>query len=87
MTTLNISLPAGLKKVVDQQVEEGRFASHSDYVRSLIRDDQKRAQQKALEAKLVQRLREKSIPMTGKDFDNIRTRLDKAVSGRRKATR
>jgi antitoxin ParD1/3/4 len=42
-TTMNISLPAPLKKFVDRQVKERGYAGVSDYVRELIRDDQKRA--------------------------------------------
>ena len=32
MTTLNISLPDGMKKLVDERVTQGGFASHSEYV-------------------------------------------------------
>ena len=41
--TMNISLPEPLKRFVDRQVKERGYAGVSDYVRELIRDDQKRA--------------------------------------------
>ena len=41
--TMNVSLPEPLKKFVDSQVKERGYAGASDYVRELIRDDQKRA--------------------------------------------
>ena len=47
MTTMNISLPEGLKSYVDQQVGTRGFGTSSEYVRDLIRKDQD-----------VQRLRE-----------------------------
>jgi len=65
-TTMNISLPETLRDFVDERVAEGSFASASDYVRALIRDDRvKRAQailgskkraQAILEAKLLEGL-------------------------------
>jgi antitoxin ParD1/3/4 len=40
---MNISLPDPLKKFVDRQVKDRGYAGASDYVRELIRDDQRRA--------------------------------------------
>lgn len=40
MATMNVSLPAAMKKWVEIQVKGGRFANASDYVRDLIRRDQ-----------------------------------------------
>jgi antitoxin ParD1/3/4 len=40
--TMNISLPDSLKKYVKERVDEERYGTQSDYVRSLIREDQKR---------------------------------------------
>lgn len=42
MATMNVSLPDPLKEWVEAQVETGRFANASDYVRDLIRRDQER---------------------------------------------
>jgi antitoxin ParD1/3/4 len=39
-TTLTISLPRTMKEFIDAKVSEGRFSTPSEYVRSLIRDDQ-----------------------------------------------
>ena len=41
MATMNISLPDELKRHVEAQVRSGQFANASDYVRSLIRYDQR----------------------------------------------
>ncbi len=42
MTTMNVSLPEVLRTFVDEQVEDGRYGSTSEYVRELIRRDQDR---------------------------------------------
>lgn len=47
MTTMNISLPDTLKDFVDSQVQEQGYSTSSEYVRTLIRNDQvKRAEQR-----------------------------------------
>ena len=40
MSTMNVSLPAEMKRWVEQQANSGRFSNSSDYVRDLIRRDQ-----------------------------------------------
>lgn len=40
MATMNISVPDPMKDWVQDQVDEGKYASSSDYVRDLIRKDQ-----------------------------------------------
>lgn len=40
MTTMNISLPDGLKSFVDRQVSTRGYGTSSEYVRELIRKDQ-----------------------------------------------
>ncbi len=42
MSTMNVSLPEELRAFVDDQVDEGRYGSTSEYVRDLIRRDQDR---------------------------------------------
>jgi antitoxin ParD1/3/4 len=42
MQTMNISLPDPLKEFIDRQIAEGRYSSVSEYIRELIRDDEKR---------------------------------------------
>ena len=54
MQTMNISLPEPLKKFVDHQITEGRYSSVSEYIRELIRDDEKRRAEGRLEALLLE---------------------------------
>jgi len=74
MTTMNISLPDGLRDYVEGQVEE-RYSSASEYIRDLIRRDQD-----------VQTLRDKLVegiaspvagPMDDAYFDALRVRVQR----------
>lgn len=56
MQTMNISLPEPLKDFVENQVNSGRYSSASEYVRELIRDDEKRRAQEQLEHLLLEGL-------------------------------
>jgi antitoxin ParD1/3/4 len=56
MTSLNISLPKAMKEYVEARVEEGGFSTPSEYMRALVREDQKRYAQEKLEALLVEGL-------------------------------
>ena len=40
LATMNISMPAPMRDWVQEQIADGRYASSSDYVRDLIRQDQ-----------------------------------------------
>ena len=48
MSTMNISLPEGLKEFVDSQVGVRGFSTSSEYVRELIRKDQDRQNLRSL---------------------------------------
>lgn len=41
MATLNISLPDAMREWIDAQVQAGEYANASDYIRDLIRHDQR----------------------------------------------
>ena len=45
MTTMNISIPDPMKDWVQTQIDTGKYAGNSDYIRDLIRKDQARHQQ------------------------------------------
>ena len=76
METMNIALPENLKTFVQHQVEQGGYSSVSEYMRELIRIDQKRQTQAALEAEIVKGLESgASTPMTDEDWQAIRQEL------------
>jgi antitoxin ParD1/3/4 len=84
MQTMNISLPEPLKEFVDHQVAEGRYSSVSEYVRELIRQDEKRKAQERLEALLLEGLEGEESPWTRQDFDDIRKEALAQLKARRK---
>jgi len=44
MATMNISLPDKMKAWIEEQVATGRYSNASDYVRTLLREEQERAE-------------------------------------------
>lgn len=56
MASLNISLPQSMKDYVEGQVKTVGFSTPSEYVRSLIREDQKRRAEDRIEALLLEGL-------------------------------
>lgn len=83
MQTMNISLPDQLKDFVDGQVGSGRYSSVSEYVRDLIRDDEKRKAQDRLEALLLEGLQSgEATEMTPQDWTDIRAEALKRFEAR-----
>ncbi len=72
MQSMNVSLPEPLKAFVDAQIASGRYSSVSEYVRELIREDERRKAQDQLEALLLDGLKSGKRPLTREDFDDIR---------------
>jgi len=72
MQSMNISLPDPLKQFVDGQISTGRYSSASEYVRELIRADEKRKNEELLEAKLLEGLSSPESALTPEDWAAIR---------------
>ena len=56
-TTMNISLPDSMRVFVEDTLTDDGYGSASEYIRDLIRADQKRRNEKRLEALVLERLR------------------------------
>ena len=54
--TMNISLPDPLKQYVEEQTRSGGYSSASEYIRELVRADQKRKAKEQLEEVLMEAL-------------------------------
>ena len=54
MTTLNISLPKAMRDFIEAQVAEGGYSTASEYIRTLLREEQKRRARAKLEALLLE---------------------------------
>ena len=67
MTSLNISLPDELKQYVEAQMKAG-YSTPSEYVRELIREDQKRRVQQRLEQLLLEGLNSGDAMVADEEF-------------------
>ncbi|MBI1944341.1 MAG: type II toxin-antitoxin system ParD family antitoxin [Deltaproteobacteria bacterium] len=83
MSTMNISLPEALKAFVDEQVQEGRYGTSSEYVRELIRRDQDRRQLRGL--LLAGAASEPAAAADDHYFERLRKRALGAPRARKKA--
>lgn len=84
MQSMNISLPDPLKEFVDDQIATGRYSSASEYVRELIRNDEKRKAEEQLEAKLLEGLSGTEAELTAADWTSIRKEALAKVEARKK---
>jgi len=85
MQTMNISLPDQLKEFVDDQVGSGRYSSVSEYVRELIREDEKRKAQEKLESLLMEGIQSgRPTEMTRQDWAEIRREALKQFETRKR---
>jgi antitoxin ParD1/3/4 len=56
MDTMNVALPESMKQFVQERVSQGGYSSVSEYVRELIRADQKRKTEERIDALLLEGL-------------------------------
>ncbi len=78
MATMNISVPDQMKDWVQSRVSTGTYANTSDYLRDLIRQDQKNTTKlKALQEAVVQGLESGISPHS---FDDIVNAARKSVN-------
>ena len=82
MSTLNISWPEPMKAFIDEQVKARLYASASDYIRALVREDQQRKAQERLEAKLLEALESLNFKaVTPEFFERLRARVHRNTVG------
>ncbi len=84
ITTLNVSLPEAMREWIQARVAQDSFSSASEYVRSLIREDQKRRADQRLETLLLEGLEGSFEEMTPGDWKDIRRELRKRVAKKRR---
>jgi antitoxin ParD1/3/4 len=56
MPTMNISLPESLKDFVEGQVKSGEYSSASEFIRTLVRREQKDREREELEVRILEGL-------------------------------
>ncbi len=86
MQTMNISLPDPMKEYVEGQVREGAYSSASEYVRELVRADQKRKAKEQLEQLLLRAINSgPPLEVTPAMVEEVRQKL-RARAAKRKAS-
>ena len=73
MTIMNLTVPDEMKAFIETQVARNGHASVSDYLQTLIREDQKRRAKRELEAKFREATASGlATPMTHNDWIHLR---------------
>ena len=75
METVNISLPEAVKQFVEEQVSAGVYSSVSDYIRTLVQEDQKRKAQETIEGLVLEGLNSEASEMTEVDWAELKQRV------------
>ena len=75
MPTMNISLPDAMKQFVEEQVNTGNYSSVSEYIRDLVRDDQKRKAKDKLEVLLLTALKSETEVVTPEWWAKLREEI------------
>ena len=85
MQTMNISLPDPMKEYVEEQVSAGGYSSASEFVRELLRSDQKQKANEALERTLLAALSEgEAMEATPEWWQSVRDEMTKRTQARKK---
>lgn len=85
MESMHIAITPALKKFVRQRVEAGGYGTVSEYVRELIRRDQKQAAQTSLENELLLGLASgPAEKLTKGEWSRIRAEVRQRASSRKK---
>lgn len=79
MTTMNVSLPESLRDFIQSRISDG-FGSVSEYVRELVRRDQREAERGEVEKRLLAALESPKSEMTSADWKELRETLKKRHS-------
>lgn len=87
MATMNVSLPDAMKEWVESRVGTGQYANASDYVRDLIRLDQKRADaREKLQQMVDDALASGVVEMTSEELlERVMAKAEAAVRERKSA--
>ena len=80
---LHVNLPASTQEFAQEQAAAGGFANVSDYVASLVHNEQRRKAEAELEALLLEGINSgPATPMTREDWDAIRNDIGQRLKTR-----
>lgn len=84
MTSMNVSLPEELKEYVEAQTKGG-YSTPSEYVRELIREDQKRRAREKLDSLLLDGLNSGDpLPVDAEFWSNLKREAVAKLEARKK---
>lgn len=84
MASLNISMPDELRDFVNRRTKQTNHATPTEYIRSLVREDQKRTEQEKLERLLLDGL-DSGKPVVVRNIDDYFAKKKKALLSRMKS--
>jgi antitoxin ParD1/3/4 len=85
MTMLNISLPDAMRAFIDEEIAKGDYSTASEYIRDLIRQAQKKAEEKKLETMLLEGLDSgEPIEVTDEWWEQKRAQIMQRFPGKNK---
>jgi antitoxin ParD1/3/4 len=88
MPTMNISLPENLKEFVESQVQSGDYSSASEFMRELLRREQKERLREQLEHRLLEGLNSgDGIESTPEMWQKLRADVREKVQARKQLNR
>lgn len=86
--SIHLSLPVALKSWVRTQSKDGGYSTVSEFIRDVLRREQKRSLRSAIDAKLLEAVESNSSkPMTDEDWKNIRKKGQEKLNKLRKKTK
>ena len=76
MASLNVQMPDPIREYVDERAKEGNFGTPTEYIRHLVREDQKAREKELLEKMLLEGLNSgEPIPITEEYWEEKRKEL------------
>jgi antitoxin ParD1/3/4 len=82
--TIHISLPESLKEYMDERVAEEHYSTFSDYIRALVREDQKCYAEERLEKLLLEGLESgRGAALGSKEWKQFKKRVLSRAKGRK----
>lgn len=85
LTSLNVSLPTGQREFVETEAKRTGCTTASEYMRGLIREQQKERAREQLEEKIAEGLNSGDpVEVTQEDWDELRKDLRQKLAARQR---
>jgi antitoxin ParD1/3/4 len=85
MEALHVTITPEQQSYLHRRLETGEYATASEYVRSLIREDQRRVAQDQLEARLLASLDTEAIELDDAALDMLHRVMTEKIDARRRS--